>query len=1834
MGICNTSNKNKNQNNIIATAKPDKKEVVKESNHLKEVNIIKTINKDQIRVKDNNISLQGVKEKQITNPIDTEVKEIINEEVIKVIDIDMSKENNTQLEKKIIIQDSPLKDNDLNNQNDINNFSNLNYSNKDDETVKKYNIYQFNSTTKANPSLIYFKDINLFSEDYSNECDFSNIIKQMNIISKENLIKKIISLKERNWISELISINNKAKDYSIDYYLKNISSLNEQFNWLNWAISELYYREYINRNINTDKILISNNEFSNKLEDYGLPQVYSSEWLNGFEWKGVFIRLLTTDAFKNMKQDIKAHKYYFYDYLRILDNKSTKKSLFDLKYQFIFPLVSYSENMNFIIYTSALFENKQSDMSKVSDISINTDSYLLNKLKQENYERIIFKGRLYLCLNNLYSCLPNLINITDTICYTTIPNNSNEENILFTEKELFKNKFYSKEYSQLPHKNITCFIESYLNFNGNNNQEINYHEIALLDSLLFKVYYNKPNTINETNNENFGVSVTKNTKAQDHIINNLKSYIDEKYDYLSINNPLFESQKDSLLENSLVEIQGNSLGIYKCVNNLKFKNSLISNISNGNKVNVNILLDNFAFYLNNLQTTSSYFSSIDNFNNLRERYGINSRLSIFLLFKIKNKKISDLIRISFLLKCIKKFILSYDNINFLIKFLINNETQANGEILLIDNICNSKEKCMFDIFRNKIFYLINIIFKRTNYVIDKDKVISKQIELFNTFFKEKINSILFFKILEIKAIDSKLGIGYINNFDFNLNNIFEDCLSSAFENPFLFLSALETTLGFEIDSYIKFQSSISVESFLSVFNELHIKNNPIKSISFIDENEIGYFFLIKNKENKDNKKQTNFDLSNEVSNDTSSKYSKKKNLIPKFSINKNVMESRYLKTESDIIMEKTYKTKPNVLKIISKSSNDNKDKNQKGLVSFNSSKIITDNWSIISSYFEMIIPSCLYKLSLKNYENENLYFTSHYSIKSLSELLSWIDDLETYYHGLNIQNGSKNCLIISWLLSFVHFFFFEEDFQEAKDIILKIKDEVKNNLYYVNQEIISIISLFEGMIIEKKSFLECSEYYYQALIHSLILFGDPRGKYCNNNISQSVFIWKVSKQTNLLENITISENFKEMFHCNDYYNKQNLIYSNMVVKAIQKKVNPKAFTAPSENDSYKRKYNLYDPKINLNESDNKTVQDEDIDLDLSENLSHKSSVISGNKTEDAIYSFCNYLPLYLKHIKAPENEQVLNQNEYFGESLSFINLSLIYDYHTVNSDYVGIYNFPSISNTKNNVVFKGLDAGLQILQTIFNCNNTSLKKMTLEENKESLCLESVLDSKIKTISVKSGFNSINSGVVDREVKKNKNNHLLYNILLNKLSYHMNIGNGIVYSFGNNVNNETSHNDYETLSLPRVVYKLKDEVITSIKAGWENNHVINENKRVFSWGNNECGQCGCSLDNFVYGPQLISTLYNVDAISSGNDHSLALVNYDKNEIFSWGKSDGGVLGYMKEKIEYFPKNIDYFDDITLKISKEAFHYEINNISSGSLHNVVVMNEYFQGNYVKNKIFTWGFGEGGQLGFAEKYMNINAKSGFCISPTEIDITTIIKNSSKFLNLNPNLNSIKITKVVCGEAHSLLLTNTYDVYGWGFNSNGQLGLGFCADSFEMGMGMFNSRVFTPRKVPIKEKIIDIEAGKTFSFFISEANHLFGCGVNDLYQLGMETPENNIKHLYNQGEMCNSKCHDIVDPTKVICFYNMKILKISSGESHSIALIEYENIQSLWSWGSNQFGQLGCGTNETKSLPKPISYMMNYDNFKVKSISCGAFHSLVLISGRFESVINLITYFTFFLF
>jgi alpha-tubulin suppressor-like RCC1 family protein len=98
---------------------------------------------------------------------------------------------------------------------------------------------------------------------------------------------------------------------------------------------------------------------------------------------------------------------------------------------------------------------------------------------------------------------------------------------------------------------------------------------------------------------------------------------------------------------------------------------------------------------------------------------------------------------------------------------------------------------------------------------------------------------------------------------------------------------------------------------------------------------------------------------------------------------------------------------------------------------------------------------------------------------------------------------------------------------------------------------------------------------------------------------------------------------------------------------------------------------------------------------------------------------------------------------------------------------------------------------------------------------------------------------------------------------------------------------------------------------------------------------------------------------------------------------------------------------------------------------------------------------------------------------------------------------------------------------------------------------------------------------------------------GKNDRGQLGNGT---NINSNIPVPISLNNKC----------------IVAIAAGEFHSLALNSSGNV---YSWGGNNRGQLGNGTNTNSNVPIKVQGLLT--GKRIVAIAAGAFHSLALDSN-----------------
>ena len=97
-------------------------------------------------------------------------------------------------------------------------------------------------------------------------------------------------------------------------------------------------------------------------------------------------------------------------------------------------------------------------------------------------------------------------------------------------------------------------------------------------------------------------------------------------------------------------------------------------------------------------------------------------------------------------------------------------------------------------------------------------------------------------------------------------------------------------------------------------------------------------------------------------------------------------------------------------------------------------------------------------------------------------------------------------------------------------------------------------------------------------------------------------------------------------------------------------------------------------------------------------------------------------------------------------------------------------------------------------------------------------------------------------------------------------------------------------------------------------------------------------------------------------------------------------------------------------------------------------------------------------------------------------------------------PILIKSNISKIKCGYSHSFAIDNNNELYVWGKNTNGQLGINSVTNAFE------------PKLLDkiLNQKWIDVAGGQNHSLFLTENNEIYSCGNNEYSQLGNKTKSN----------------------------------------------------------------------------------------------------------------------------
>ncbi|EGG25255.1 inositol 5-phosphatase [Cavenderia fasciculata] len=195
-------------------------------------------------------------------------------------------------------------------------------------------------------------------------------------------------------------------------------------------------------------------------------------------------------------------------------------------------------------------------------------------------------------------------------------------------------------------------------------------------------------------------------------------------------------------------------------------------------------------------------------------------------------------------------------------------------------------------------------------------------------------------------------------------------------------------------------------------------------------------------------------------------------------------------------------------------------------------------------------------------------------------------------------------------------------------------------------------------------------------------------------------------------------------------------------------------------------------------------------------------------------------------------------------------------------------------------------------------------------------------------------------------------------------------------------------------------------------------------------------------------------------------------------------------------------------------------------------------------------------------------------------------------------------RVNSVSCGLNHTILSTDDDGVWSMGYNNEGQL-----------GVGQDISESAVPLRVLLPPDIRQIVAGPMTGAAITSDGELYMWGSAKYGQLANGKASDRANQMVPQPAQL--PLDDLnVSSSSVGSGGRVRWRKVTFGEKHTIGLTRRGTV---YSWGINEFGQLGLGHRNNKVIPvlvdlKSMAGGENNAYFKIVDISSGGYHSSAL--------------------
>ena len=334
---------------------------------------------------------------------------------------------------------------------------------------------------------------------------------------------------------------------------------------------------------------------------------------------------------------------------------------------------------------------------------------------------------------------------------------------------------------------------------------------------------------------------------------------------------------------------------------------------------------------------------------------------------------------------------------------------------------------------------------------------------------------------------------------------------------------------------------------------------------------------------------------------------------------------------------------------------------------------------------------------------------------------------------------------------------------------------------------------------------------------------------------------------------------------------------------------------------------------------------------------------------------------------------------------------------------------------------------------------------------------------------------------------------------------------------------------------------------------------------YAWGSNQHGQLGQGSPSStpqktpvrVPLPAGVASGFTYTQAVAGGYHVLAVGS--DGIVYSWGANNRGQLGDNTTSDHFKPQPVKGADGQPFKAVQ---------VSAGAYDSAAID--------LQGRVYTWG-------------SECNSGGSYSLSRST---PTLVQDPS---GSNEGLQAVQ---VAVKWSFIMALDKKGTIYTWGYDDYGQLGNGTSDSSYTNQPTLVQYPGKTGQPLQAKQ----ISAGSWSALAIDTTDTVWAWGWNDRGQLGNgSTADRQYSPVRVQ------------DPTGTN--QGFQASQICTGTNHTLAI---DKEGTAWAWGDNGYGRLGNGTVKNARTPTQINGFLQQNNadagFKAARISAGSQHSLAI--------------------